>query len=163
LARVDGQIWLCDVGFAGPGFRWPLPLVLEQENVQLGESFMILKDPEYGYLVQKKIQDIWRPLYSFIIEPARKMDIEIAHFFTSQNPEYIFRKSIIGTRVTANGRVTLSNFEFKHWDLLKHQVSSQTFEASEAYWSALQQNLGIDLSPVERQLFHKHLPKILAP
>src|SRR5262245_5049840 len=122
LVELDGDIWLCDVGFGGPGVRHPLPLRLNVEFEQMREIYQLRLDAVHGYCLLKLIRQEWQPLYTFKIEPALSVDLQIGNFYTANSSQAIFRNAILGMRMTAQGRVTLNDRTFKRFDFVAETV-----------------------------------------
>ncbi len=152
LVELDGQIWLCDVGFGGSGFRHPLIVQSDVEVEQLGEIYRLHKDEVHGFYLQKQIEREWYPLYTFKIEPALPIDMEMANFYTSNSSQHIFRDAIIGTKMTSQGRVTLSDHTFKCFDLTQGTLESETVTDFTAYLENLRKHLGVELNESEKAL-----------
>ena len=152
LVELEGQIWLCDVGFGGSGFRYPLILQSNVEVEQLGEIYRLHQDDVHGFYLQKKIEQEWHPLYTFKKEPALPIDMEMANFYTSNSSQHIFRDAIIGTKMTSQGRVTLSDHTFKCFDLSKGTLESETVTDFAAYLENLHEHLGVQLNESEKAL-----------
>src|SRR5829696_1595596 len=55
LVELEGQIWVCDVGFGGSGFREPLMLRADVEVEQLGEVYRLHESDVHGFYLQKKV------------------------------------------------------------------------------------------------------------
>jgi N-hydroxyarylamine O-acetyltransferase len=163
MVRLDGQLWLCDVGFGGSGFRDPLPLTPNVEVEQLGERYLLRPDSMHGFYLLKNVLGEWQPLYTFKLDPALPADIEIANFYTSNCPQYTFRNAIIGTRMTERGRVTLSDHTFKRFDLIDATVHTQTVTELASYISCLESELGVELTAVERERLNVHFARLKAP
>ena len=152
LVELEGQLWLCDVGFGGSGFRHPLLVQSNVEYEQLGEVYRLHKDQVHGFYLQKKIEQAWSPLYTFKIEPALPIDMEMANFYTSNSSQHIFRDAIIGTKMTSQGRVTLSDHTFKCFDLTQGTLASETVTDFAAYLGNLHAHLGVELNEAEQAL-----------
>jgi N-hydroxyarylamine O-acetyltransferase len=163
LVELEEQIWLCDVGFGGSGFRQPLMLQVNVEFEQLGEIYRLHKNDEHGFYLQKKMGQEWQPLYTFKIEPALPIDLEMANFYTSTSPDYIFRDAIIGTKMTAQGRVTLSDHTFKVFDLTKGTLEKETVTDFVAYLGNLQVHLGVQLNEAEKALLKLRFATLKPP
>lgn len=152
LVELEGQTWLCDVGFGGSGFRQPLLLQADVEVEQLGEIYRLHENAEHGFYLQKRMEQEWQPLYTFKIEPALPIDLEMANFYTSNSPDHIFRDAIIGTRMTPRGRVTLSDHTFKVFDLTKGTLEKAVVTDFVAYLDHLQEHLDVELNQAEKAL-----------
>ena len=103
------------------------------EVEQFGEIYRLHQDDVHGFYLQKKMDQEWHPLYTFKIEPALPIDMDMANFYTSTSPQHIFRDAIIGTRMTSQGRVTLSDHTFRIFDLTKGTLEKETITDFVAY------------------------------
>ncbi len=163
LVELEGQTWLCDVGFGGSGFRQPLMLQVNVEFEQLGEVYRLHKNDEHGFYLQKRSEQEWQPLYTFKIEPALAVDVEMANFYTSTSPDYHFRNAIMGTKMTAKGRVTLIDHTFKVFDLTKGTLEKETVTDFAAYPGKLQEYLGVQLNEAEKALLKLRFATLKPP
>jgi N-hydroxyarylamine O-acetyltransferase len=162
LVELEGKTWVCDVGFGGSGFRQPLLLQPGVESEQLGESYRLEERAEHGFYLLRKSGDAWLPLYTFKIEALLPIDIEMGNFYASNCPDYVFRKVIMGTRMTAQGRVTLLNHTFKCFDLVEGTVKTETVADVAAYLGRLREHLGVQLDEGEQARLMSHFAR-LAP
>ena len=153
LVELEGETWVCDVGFGGSGFREPLRLEADVEVEQLGEIYRLHEDDVHGFYLQKKIDGAWQPFYTFKVEPALPIDIAMANFYTSRSRDHVFLDAIMGTRMTEKGRVTLSNHTFKIFDLTRGTLERETVTDFNAYLDRLDKHLGIQLNDTEKALF----------
>ena len=77
LVEVEGETWLADAGFGGPGPLAPLRLGFGGEQVSPSGSFRIAVDGERGETVLERFgEDGWVQLYAF--DGARVTDLEVA-------------------------------------------------------------------------------------
>ena len=163
LVQVEGETWLCDVGFGGSGFRHPLPLQPDVETGQLGETYRLHESDAHGFYLQKKMNDEWLPLYTFRIDPALPIDMEMANFYTANSSAHIFRGAIIGTRMTAQGRVTLSDHTFKVHDLTRGTVEQTIVSDFRDYLDNLREHLGVELDEPESALLKRRFTALKPP
>ena len=163
LVELEGETWLCDVGFGGSGFRHPLRLHADVEVEQLGETYRLHESDVHGFYLQKKMNDEWLPLYTFRIDPALPIDMEMANFYTANSSDHIFRGAIIGTRMTAHGRVTLSDHTFKVFDLTRGTVERTIAADFVAYLDNLQKHLGVELDEPESALLRRRFATLKPP
>lgn len=152
LVEVDGQTWVCDVGFGGSGFRQPLLLRNDMENEQLGERYRLQEREVHGYYLLRRSEEAWQPLYTFKLEPPLPIDIDMGNFYASSHPDYVFRHVIMGTRMTARGRVTVLDHTFKRFDLCDGAVEVETVTGFEDYLDRLRTYLGVELDAAEQAL-----------
>ena len=163
LVELDGATWLCDVGFGGSGFREPLRLEAGVEFEQMGEVYRLHEHDVHGYYLQKRVDQEWQPLYTFRIEPALPIDMEMANFYTANSSQHVFRDAIIGTRMTLGGRVTLRDHTFKLFDLTRGTLEKTTVTDFGAYLDNLRQHLDVELTEAEQALFRARFPTLKPP
>jgi N-hydroxyarylamine O-acetyltransferase len=163
LVEVDGEIWVCDVGFGGSGFREPVPLQVDVEVEQMGERYRLHRNDEHGFYLQKKMEEAWQPFYTFKVEPALPIDLQMANFYTSRSPDHVFLDAIMGTRLTPRGRVTLSDHTFKIFDLIEGTVKRETVTDFSAYVRKLKEHLSVELNEAEQALLKARFPALRAP
>ncbi len=163
LVELEGQTWVCDVGFGGSGFREPLMLQADLEVEQLGEIYRLHESDVHGFYLQKKVGQEWQPLYTFKVEPAMPIDLEMANFYTSKSPDHVFLDAIMGTRMTANGRVTLLNHTFKVFDLTTGTLETETVTDFAAYLRSLKKHLGVELNEAEEALLKDRFGTLTRP
>ena len=163
LVELEGETWVCDVGFGGSGFRHPLPLQAELEVEQLGEVYRFHASDLHGFYLQKKMGEEWQPLYTFRVDPALPIDMEIANFYTANSPDHVFLSTIMGTRMTERGRVTLSDHTFKVFDLTRGTMQRVVVTDFAAYLDHLQEHLGVQLNDVERDLLEHRFAALKLP
>jgi N-hydroxyarylamine O-acetyltransferase len=149
LVELDGYTWICDVGFGGSAFRYPLRLESNVEQEQMGECFRLRESPEHGLYLEKNIGSGWEPQYTFKIDPALPIDMAMGNFYTSLSADHTFLNAIVGTRMTERGRVTLSDHTFKVFDLIERTLHKETVTDFEAYVPKLRELLGIELTEEE--------------
>lgn len=76
LVRMEGQDWLADVGFGGPGGREPIRVVNGTQGVSNG-LYRLADDPATGERVlERHHEGKWAPIYSF--DGAHVTDAEVA-------------------------------------------------------------------------------------
>jgi N-hydroxyarylamine O-acetyltransferase len=163
LVELDGQTWVCDVGFGGSGFREPLLLQAGIESEQLGEVYRLHANEQHGFYLQKRVGGEWQPFYTFRIEPALPIDIHMANFYTANSSDHIFRDAILGTRMTSAGRVTLSDHTFKVFDLIEGTIERIVVTDCSTYLYNLREHLGVELNEAEQAVFERRFPALKPP
>jgi N-hydroxyarylamine O-acetyltransferase len=163
LVDLEGQTWVCDVGFGGSGFREPLILRADVEVEQLGEIYRLHESAEHGFYLQKKVGEEWQPLYTFKVERALPIDLHMANFYTSKSPDHVFLDAIMGTRMTDRGRVTLLDHTFKIFDLTQGTVKKETVTDFSAYLRNLKEHLGVQLNEAEQALLESRFATLRTP
>ena len=103
--------WLADVGF-GDSFLEPLLLDTRNEQVQGARAFRFVDEDEYVVLQLRNDGENWQPQYRFKLQPYTFPDYEEMCRFHQTSPDSHFTKNLICSRVTADGRITLSGMNF---------------------------------------------------
>ena len=111
LVAVDddelAERWLADVGF-GDSFREPLLLDSRQEQAQGDRAYKFLADEPYLILMQRESSGEWKDQYRFTLRSYGYLDYAEMCRYHQTSPDSHFTKARICTRVTPEGRVTLS-------------------------------------------------------
>jgi N-hydroxyarylamine O-acetyltransferase len=109
LLVQDSNNWLVDVGF-GDSFLYPLKLESGIENIQRKQRYKLIRSSEDWVLYQYK--QYWKPQYCFQLIPRKLADFQTVCDYNQTNPQSIFKQRLICTRLTHDGRVTLSERKF---------------------------------------------------
>ena len=141
LVEIDGQNWLCDVGFGGNGPVSPILLEEGFEQEDFMRRYQITRDPIYGYILQFKIKDVFQAVYAFTLDECYPQDYTIANYYTSTHPSSFFRQALICTKPTEDGRVTLFDHQLKIAG--KESETEIAFDSDEEIQEALQNHFGI--------------------
>ena len=106
--QIDlGGIWLADVGF-GDLFTEPLLLEIDVEQAQDVGVFRISE--RSGFLaLERRQEDSWKTEYFFTLTPRQLTDFAPMCHFHQTSPESHFTRNRICSRLTPDGRITLSN------------------------------------------------------
>ena len=163
LVELEGETWVCDVGFGGSAFRYPLPLRPDVEFEQLGEVYRFHVSEPHGFYLQRKSGGAWHPLYTFRVEAALPIDMEIANFYTGNSADHVFLNSIRGTRMTERGRVTVLDHTFRAYDLMQGTVRQAVVGEFAAYLEQLREHLGVELDQAERTALQARFAALKAP
>lgn len=127
--------WLADVGF-GDSFLEPLLLDERGEQVQGTRSFRIVEDDDHLILMRDS-----EPQYRFTLEPYGFADYEEMCRFHQTSTESHFTNNLICSRVTGDGRITLSGM--KLITTSGPQRDEQTLTTQEEYDRILRDEFGI--------------------
>jgi N-hydroxyarylamine O-acetyltransferase len=163
LVELEGATWVCDVGFGGSAYRYPLMLEPGAETEQMGERYHFRRSDEHGFFLEKNIGQGWEPQYTFKIDAALPIDLAMANFYTSKSTEHVFLNTLIGTRMTETGRVTLRDHTFKRFDLIEGTVRRETVTEFEAYVAKLREHLGVELNEDEKRRFKERFATLKPP
>jgi N-hydroxyarylamine O-acetyltransferase len=105
VAQVDGQDWLCDLGFGSYGIRAPFPMEqLESEVQQDHDTFMITKTSEREYCLQAKVDGKWANQYGFDLYPQEWVDFAPANFMNATHPDAMFVQKLLIVQHHIEGR-----------------------------------------------------------
>lgn len=99
--------WLADVGF-GDSFVEPLLLDERAEQAQGSRAFRIEEEGGRLLLLRRDAGGAWEPQYRFGLEPHAFADYAEMCRFHQTSPESHFTRGRVCSRLTAEGRVTLS-------------------------------------------------------
>ncbi|KAF7234881.1 Arylamine N-acetyltransferase, pineal gland isozyme NAT-10 [Varanus komodoensis] len=143
LVRLDGQQFLCDVGF-GEGFMEPLPLKKEMEHVQEGGTFWLGLEGATWVLERRESPgQQGRPLYQFTLEEKKLEDFADMCLYHQTSPSSIFAcKSFCSLHQEDGGRLT-----YMGWRLISTKGGERTeavLQSSEIP-AILNENFGIRL------------------
>ena len=105
MVTLDDR-WLVDVGF---GDSFLEPLLLDERGEQ--GSFRIEDDGDYLVLLRRNSDNGWDPQYRFTLQPYGFTDYEEMCRFHQTSPDSHFTKNVICSRVTEDGRITLSGMK----------------------------------------------------
>ena len=102
------QRWLADVGF-GDSFIEPLLLDQRTEQVQGRRRYRIDEQDGRLILLQQVEDSDWKPQYRFTLESHVYADYDEMCRYQQTSPESHFTQRRICSRLTADGRMTISN------------------------------------------------------
>lgn len=138
--------WLVDVGF-GDSFLEPLLLDERSEQVQGTRSFRIADDEDNHLILSRREgQGDWEPQYRFSLQPYGFADYEEMCRFHQFSPESHFTKNLICSRVTVDGRITLSGMKFITTS--GAQRVEETLNSREAYDRILHDRFGVVMEKI---------------
>jgi N-hydroxyarylamine O-acetyltransferase len=115
IATIDGDEWLCDLGFGSYGIREPLNLRwLDREIRQGYDTFMLTMVSERDYLLQSLVDGAWKSLYEFNLCPQEWVDFEPANWLNATHPDTIFTQGLIVVLQHETGKTVLSGDRFRY-------------------------------------------------
>ena len=106
---LDGGPYIADVGFGGLTLTGPLRLVPDVEQPTPHETFRLLLDAEGVYVLQVRLRDAWKPLYSFDLQPQLLVDYDVWNWHLCHHPDSPFVNNLMAARVTLDRRYGLLN------------------------------------------------------
>ena len=142
MVRLE-QRWLVDVGF-GDSFLEPLQIDTTSEQIQGEQSFRIV--PDGGYLVVlRRDGEQWKPQYRFTLEPHELVDYEEMCRYHQTSPQSHFTQNRICSRVTPDGRITLSGMRLIVTS--KNGRQERTIASQDEYEELLRGQFGVVMRP----------------
>lgn len=100
LLALSGRPYIVDAGFGGVTLTAPLRLEAETVQDTHHGRFRLLR-VESDFVLQAEVQDSWRSLYRFDLQPQRLADYEVANWYLSNHPQSHFLHGLIAARVDA--------------------------------------------------------------
>ena len=106
--HLEGQDWLCDLGFGSFGIRAPLSLSSGDQVIQQDDDFFkIVKADEHNFVMQALVDNQWLSQYAFDLYPHEWIDFYPANFFNSKHPDTIFVQKLLVIKHSEQGRQIL--------------------------------------------------------
>lgn len=93
LVSIDGEEWLCDVGFGGNTLTAPLRLN-ERGAQQTPHEPVRLIERGNTLVIQPNIKNEWHDLVAFGLEHQNFAELEMGNWFTSTHPRSRFRNEL---------------------------------------------------------------------
>lgn len=156
---IDSESYLCDLGFTGMNSITPIAIGSSSEVKDYYKYFRLQEDKELGYILQvKNDQDKWNSLYSFDMQPYKKIDFELANYFNSTSEKSICTRQLICSINTEEGSIRLVGNELK---IRSENVSEdRVITTKEQLQDTLENKFKIFLTPSELQMiFDKFINK----
>ena len=148
LVEAGGNRWLADVGFGNDGMIAPLILELNTEQQQFAHTYRLVTDSKLGYVLQKKNEEGYYPLYAFTLDECSPEDFLMSNHFTSTFPESFFLTMRMCTMPTKDGRITLTDSRFKVVE--KNDVSELPIADDDEFHAVLKEHFSLDLAAIRR-------------
>jgi N-hydroxyarylamine O-acetyltransferase len=142
LVQLD-EGWLADVGF-GDSFSEPLLLERCAEQVQGEHVYRLDSQGDRFTLMRRDGQGSWSGQYRFDLEPYTYADFTTRCRYHQTAPGSHFKQGRICTRVTSDGRITLSERRLIATTAARRQERELSRETE--YAEALREQFGIVLA-----------------
>jgi len=113
LAMLDGEEWLCDVGFGSYGMRGPMRLHDANEIRQDHDTFQLSPMAGGEFVLKAWVEGQWADQYGFDLGHQEWVDFLPANWLNSTHPETLFVKHLIVMRQTPEGRAILMDDRLK--------------------------------------------------
>ncbi|WP_244826587.1 arylamine N-acetyltransferase [Caballeronia sp. TF1N1] len=138
-----GDDYISDVGFGRMVPTTPLRLDTDAEQTTSLERFRLLQR-EAGYVLQARINGVWRALYVFDLQRQEQIDFEIGNWFISTHPASPLASQLVVARTDEGRRKSLvdGNYGVHHLDAVaeRRQIS-----CTDELLAVLQDEFGIRL------------------
>jgi N-hydroxyarylamine O-acetyltransferase len=108
LVDLQGTTHLADVGFGGLTLTAPLRLEVDREQSTPHEPFRVIASGD-SFVMQAKIDDVWKSLYRFDLQEQFLPDYEMANWYVSNHPSSIFVSGLMAARADRECRYALRN------------------------------------------------------
>ena len=114
VVTIEGEQWLCDLGFGSYGIREPLNLNwINREIRQDFDTFKLSRSPDQNYLLQSFTDGVWKNLYEFNLSPQEWVDFEPANYMNSTHPDSIFVQWLMVVLQNPSGKEVLLGDRFQ--------------------------------------------------
>ena len=143
LVETGGRKWLADVGFGNDGIIAPLIFEENTEQKQFAHTYRLITHPTLGYVLQKKNEGGYNPLYAFTPDECSPEDFLMSNHFTATFPDSFFLTMRMCTMPTKDGRITLTDSHFKVVD--KNDVSEIPIANDDEFNTLLKEHFSLDL------------------
>jgi N-hydroxyarylamine O-acetyltransferase len=136
--------WLVDAGF-GDSFLEPLLLDTREDQVEGTRTFRLVDADHHVVLMRRNDGEDWQPQYRFTLQPYTFPDYEEMCRYHQTSPDSHFTKNLICSRVTADGRITLSDMRFITTHGPQRLRDETTLSSREEYDRVLHDHFGISM------------------
>ena len=109
--NAPDEHWLADVGF-GDSFNEPLLLDVRTAQHRGARTYRLDAVEDRLMLLQQENDGDWVAQYRFSLEPHEYPDYSEMCVYHQTSPESHFTKAPVCTRITSEGRITLSGLRF---------------------------------------------------
>jgi N-hydroxyarylamine O-acetyltransferase len=139
---ANNPAWLVDVGF-GDSFLEPLHFDEHGEQANGLQAYRIEPDAAYHTVWERDYDSTWARQYRFDLQPRQLSDFVPMCVWQQTSPESSFTQRRICTRVTPEGRITLS--EMRLITTANGQRHERLLDGEEEYQAVLREKFGVIL------------------
>lgn len=140
VVRLDGEKWLADVGYGGPGPKGAL--CLNGERQEIAGEFFSTGIVEGEQVIYRHDPDETRKLISFRDEPWMEVDFETINGYYSLHPDSIFTQKTLVYRCIPDGQYALVDDTFSI-QRLGRPTESKTVSDPETRKQLLEEYFGL--------------------
>jgi len=143
LVTIEDQSWVVDLGFGAEAPLVPIPLVYNEPISFENQTYKLINDEVYGYILQNNPNGHWKNLYSFDLSPVFDIDIKLGNHYTSTHPDSFFTNDRIAALPIENGMISLYHNKLKKVINGKEKIISLKDDSS--YLAVLEKECGIEI------------------
>lgn len=115
IVELDGERYLCDLGFGSYGLRAPFPVSqLDVEIQQDSDAFKLTQTGEREYCLQAKVNGAWANQFGFDFYPQEWIDFSPANHMNATHHDSIFVQKLLIVQHHEQGRTILFGSNLKH-------------------------------------------------
>lgn len=150
LVTIEDKSWVVDLGFGAEAPLVPIPLVYNEPISFENQTYRLVNDIVFGYILQNNPKGHWKNLYSFNLSPVFDIDIKLGNHFTSTHPDSFFTNARIAALPLENGMISLYHNRLKKVINGKEKIISLKDDSS--YLAVLEKEFGIEIDAEYDQL-----------
>lgn len=148
LVNVAAHRHVVDAGFGGHTLTAPLRLDRRVPQATPHGSFRLLRQ-DSQYELQAQVQDDWRALYGFDVQPQLLSDYEMACWYLCHHPASVFRSSLMAARpLPDGGRLALRDHQLTEYRP-DGTAQVQALHSGPALREVLAQRFGLPLADLD--------------
>ena len=141
LVKLRDDLYLCDVGF-GSGITYPKKIEENTLQMDVNQYFQVTKDENDFYFLNKTTDTLkFESLYRFELKFREPIEFIDMCDFHQSNPDSTFVGRKIMTKLTEEGRVTLTDDLFTIQEL--GERSEYPVLNEDAFYSKMEEHFGI--------------------
>lgn len=110
VVALPDERYIVDVGFGGSTPTAPLRLQAGIEQSTPHESFRLTEAGD-GFLLEVRLDNTWKGLYTFDLQPQVLADYEMPNWYLCNHPESHFLLGVVAARVERDRRYALRSTE----------------------------------------------------
>ena len=110
LVTLENNIYYCDVGYGGPGPKYPVKLENGIHEEKSG-GFRVAMNPKGTngeILIERRKGNEYLPLLRFAMSPTLEEDFELMNFYCAKSPNVMFTQKRVLSRSTLEGSIALT-------------------------------------------------------
>jgi len=144
IVELNQEKYIVDAGFGGPGPEDLLLFKLNTVQKLFNYNFKIVEDPEFGYMIQRETDGVFKNVFAFKFETVYPADLEMSNFYVSKLPTSAFLNNINICQFNSQGRQTVFNSTFNTFEFQK--LNSRSIVDTDDFEKIIQENFQIQLS-----------------